>query len=334
MFTTQLGKGVHAGASKAHAAEVVVCHDSTGGPPSGAVSLHAREVSGDTASIGQNAVAQDVSASNMATSDVSAHKFPAVNFSIPDGGLVTSSMPRLFIGVIAALWAGAALVDAMPWFDIDQAVSGQQGAPATELHHTLALCGVVLALGSVVCIAHATRIHKQDTNRASDTRNPQLQSMLRPAQSAYVNLRAARVKRQQSLMRSRPGVSLLLLAAVMLGLAIRTQQIDQERAFLEFVFPNEDRASGTLVEIEGTVDEEFSTRGFAVDILSRHFEKEPIHRCVLRDVRFIEPDQSLRETHSIVESANTQRDGTGDRATNALKAVSYTHLTLPTKRIV
>ncbi|MFM1868762.1 MAG: hypothetical protein RL591_2170, partial [Planctomycetota bacterium] len=44
---------------------------------------------------------------------------------------------------------------------------------------------------------------------------------------------------------------------------------------------------GTLVQVEGTVDEEFSTHGFAVDILSRHFDKEPIHRCVLRDIRFI-----------------------------------------------
>ena len=329
MFTTQLGKGVHAGASKAHAAAVVVRDDSARGESHGDTAPRKREASGDAASIGQNAAAQDVSASNMAatdvsaanmsTSDVSAHKFPAVNFSIPDGGLVTSSMPRLFIGVIAALWAGAALVDAMPWFDLGRAVSGQQGAPAAELHQTLALCGVVLALGSVVCIAHATRIHRQDTVHAGHTRTDPVHSTLRPAQSAYVNLRAARVKRQQSLMQSWPAISLLLLAAVMLGLAIRTQQIDQERAFLEFVFPNEDRASGTLVEIEGTVDEEFSTRGFAVDILSRHFEKEPIHRCVLRDIRFIEPDQSLRETHSIVESANTQRDGTGDRATNALK---------------
>ncbi len=329
MFTTQPGKGVDAGALKAHAAAVVVRDDSARDDSHGDTAPCGREASGDTASIEQNAAAQDVSAadistsdistSNMSASDVAAQKFPAVNFSILDGSLPTSSTPRLFIGMIAALWAGAALVDAMPWFDIGRAVSGQQGAPAAELHQTLALCGVVLALGSVVCIAHAARIHRHDTSHGGRTRTEPMHSNLPPAPSAYATLRVARVKRQQYLMQSWPAILLLLLAVATLGLALRTQQIDQERAFLEFVFPNEDRASGTLVQIEGTVDEEFSTRGFAVDILSRHFEKEPIHRCVLRDIRFIEPDHSVREAHSIVESANRRRYGTSDRAIDALK---------------
>lgn len=76
MFTTQLGKGVHAGASKAHAAAVVVRDDSARGESHGDTAPRERDASGDTASIEQNAAAQDVSATDMSTSDVSAHKSP------------------------------------------------------------------------------------------------------------------------------------------------------------------------------------------------------------------------------------------------------------------
>ncbi|MEY2794366.1 MAG: hypothetical protein RIR10_82, partial [Planctomycetota bacterium] len=304
MSITHLGKGAQTGAQAAQSVEAVA-------------QLHAaHEVPREKGTARNGWPAEDSTCTNLEASN----RFVG---TVPDDNLVSASLPKLFIGMIAAMWAGVALGDALPWFASDL------GAPGAELHHTLKLCGVVLALGAFISIAYSTRAQTVKSGDTDTTLAGTVTRTLQPAPSAFAQLRAARANRRRYLMKCWPGVTLLLLAGATLGLAIRAQSVAVEHADVELVFPRGDRNSGTLVHVEGTVDEEFSTHGFAVDILSRHFDKEPIHRCVLRDIRFITQNEVASTSHTelggfVANGAQQQENDQPELAVDPLKQCRLT----------
>ena len=86
----------------------------------------------------------------------------------------------------------------------------------------------------------------------------------------------------------RASLTVLLIASVCAGGGLRFAQTVQEASLPQLIVATD----GQLVTIEATIASGFTHRGFAVDILSRHFDKPDRFQCRVEQVVFIGDDGS------------------------------------------
>ena len=191
-----------------------------------------------------------------------------------------ASPPRILIGCVASLWVGAVILESTDLVDV------ARGALGADLAPTVSLLALIFAVGAATLSALAW----WNGNHATGS-----MSSMAAARMSIV-------------------IALLLLASGALGAAMRLEQAGVERDRAELVPPSIALRDGAvsapaITAIEGTVDEGFTPRGFATDILARHFDKETRWRAVLRDVVLVGGDGVRRS----VDGADDGGSGVASR---------------------